>query len=65
MSLPPLYTCSVCNAEINPSSANSLRIATVWLKSSGKTVHEIVEELYIYRHNFCSEKPDAQQDSLF
>ena len=65
MSLPPLHTCSVCGMEINPSSGNSLRIATVWLKGSGKTVQDIVEELYIYRHNFCSEKPNAQQDSLF
>jgi len=65
MSMPPLYTCFVCQNGIDPSAASSLRLATVWLKSSGKTVHAVETELYRYRHGFCSLDPNFQQDSLF
>jgi len=62
-SLPPLYTCCICNEQVDPGSNNSLRLAEVWLKSSGKTVFSVETELWRYRHNFCN--PGPKQDSLF
>lgn len=62
--MPPLYTCELCNHPIDPSHGVSLRLASVWLKSNGKTVHTVEDELYRYRHTFC--RPDeGKQDSLF
>lgn len=65
MSLPPLFTCFVCNYAIDPNSSNSLRLASVWLKGAGKTVDSVENEMYRYRHNFCNLDPNFEQDSLF
>ena len=65
MSMPPLHTCFICNYSIDPKSAMSLRLATVWLKGSGKTVDTIETEMYRYRHNYCNLGENFQQDSLF
>lgn len=62
--LPPLYSCIVCNQPIDTGSSLTLRTATVWLKGSGKTVYEVIEERWIYRHEFCR-LDQATQDSLF
>lgn len=65
MSLPSLYSCYVCNNPVNVSSSSVYRKAVVWLKGSGKTVGQVDEELYVYRHEFCSETTAPKQDSLF
>jgi hypothetical protein len=65
MSMPPLFTCFVCGYEVNPSQANVLRLSLVWLKGGGKTVAKVEDELYKYRHDFCSGEIDDSQGSLF
>ena len=65
MSMPPLFTCIVCDGAVDPKSALALRLATVWLRSSGKTVDTIETEMYRYRHNYCVLGENFQQDSLF
>lgn len=65
MSLPPLFTCELCSLEIDPKSGNSIRLAKVWLKSNGRTVAEIEDEMYRYRHSFCKDESGHKQESLF
>jgi hypothetical protein len=65
MTMPPLFTCFVCGYEVNPSQSNVVRLAMVWLRGGGKTVTKIEDELYKYRHDFCSGASDFDQASLF
>jgi len=65
--MPPLYTCMSCGLELRPQDGTSVRKATVWLKSKGSTVHKVIEEEHVYKHNFCSDEPLDQgiQYALF
>lgn len=65
MSLPSLYSCYICGNTVSITSSSVYRKAVVWLKGNGKTVGSIEEEMYVYRHEFCSETTAPKQDSLF
>lgn len=65
MGLPPLYKCVVCDYPIDPKSNTVIRQATVWLKGTSRTVHEVVSETYQYRHLVCTSKKDLEQLELF
>jgi len=61
-----LYTCCVCGLDIDPSGAMSERLVTVWLKSNSKTVTQVEEEMYKYKHQFCKETAtEFVQDAMF
>lgn len=63
--MPNLYNCVVCGLEVRPSDAATERKAIVWLKSTGKTISEVAEELYEYKHKFCTAKNSANDIPLF
>lgn len=65
MNLPPLFTCVVCGYGIDPKSQGVIRQAVVWLKGTSRTVHEVVNEDYRYRHIVCTTKNDLQQLEMF
>lgn len=65
MSLPPLFTCTVCGLSLRPGDNTVERKTIVWLKSNGKTVNRVVEELHEYKHEFCNDKPVPGTLSLF
>lgn len=65
MSLPPLFTCSICGLSLRPGDNTVERKTIVWLKSNGKTVNKIVEELHEYKHEFCNPKPPRGDVPLF
>jgi hypothetical protein len=66
MSNTPLFKCRVCEYEIDPKAAGTVRKVTAWLRGSGKTVYKVSDEHYEFVHDFCVEyKTKAQQDSLF
>lgn len=62
-----LFKCVVCGLPVDPSNNNVERLGVVWLKSNGKTVNRVVEELHSYKHDFCNDKgmTDYVQDALF
>jgi len=62
-----MFNCVVCGFPIDPKSANAERLGVVWLRSSGKTITRVVEELHSYKHEFCDDKgmTDYVQDPLF
>jgi hypothetical protein len=61
------FKCVVCGLPVDPSNNNVERLGVVWLKSNGKTVNRVVEELHSYKHDFCNDKgmTDYVQDALF
>jgi len=63
--MPKLYTCSICGLEVRPSDATTERKAVVWLKGTGKTISEVCEELFEYKHKFCTGKTNPNDISLF
>jgi len=64
--LPPLYNCEVCGMPLRPQDQTAVRMATVWLRSKGKTVHSIAEEHHRYKHDFCTSLTGSGiQDALF
>lgn len=63
--MPRLYECVICGLEVRPSDATTERKAIVWLKSTGKTISEVSEELFEYKHKFCSAKDNPNDISLF
>ena len=62
-----LFKCVVCGLSNDPTSSNSERLGVVWLKSNGRTVNRVVEELHSYKHDFCDDKGMTEyvQDALF
>lgn len=65
MNLPPLFTCIVCGLSLRPGDSTVERKTIVWLKSNGKTVNKVVEELHEYKHEFCTTKPPRGDIPLF
>jgi len=63
--MPNLYSCSVCGLEVRPGDATTERKAIVWLKGTGKTISEVSEELFEYKHKFCTGKTSANDIPLF
>ena len=63
--LPPLFTCSICGLSLRPGDNTVERKTIVWLKSNGKTVNRVVEELHEYKHEFCTPKPPSADIPLF
>ena len=65
LSLPSMFTCKGCGLSLRPGDNTVERKATVWLKGNGKTVNRVVEEMYEYKHVFCSEIKMPENNSLF
>lgn len=65
MPLPPLFTCVVCGLSVDPKSQGVIRQAVVWMKGTSRTVYEVVNEDYRYRHVVCTSKADLDQMELF
>lgn len=66
MSKTPLFKCRVCEHEIDPKAASTVRKVTAWLRGSGKSVYLIADEHHEFVHDFCVDyNKEAQQDSLF
>ncbi|NBO53322.1 MAG: hypothetical protein EBU84_01750 [Actinobacteria bacterium] len=65
--LPSLFTCEVCGMPLRPQDSTTVRMATVWLRAKGRTVHNIAEEHHRYKHEFCTalSPSDGIQDALF
>ena len=51
--------------SLRPGDNTVERKATVWLKGNGKTVNRVIEEMYEYKHVFCSEVKMPENNSLF
>lgn len=54
--MPPLYRCIICGLPIRKQDNVAERKAIVWLKASGSSISEVVEELHDYKHSFCKER---------
>lgn len=63
--MPRMYECAICGLEVRPNDGTTERKAVVWLKGSGKTISEVCEELFEYKHKFCNQKDNPNDISLF
>jgi hypothetical protein len=63
--LPPLFVCYVCGLSLRPGDNTVERKAIVWLKSGGKAINRVVEELHEYKHIHCNDRPQTMDVPLF